>query len=229
MTTSLVENTEAAGLVYADAAPLYSTRQVGLGAAAKRLLDVTGALVALVALAPVMIAAAVAIVVESGWPPIFAQKRVGHGGRLFTVYKFRSMVRDADGLKEKLKKYNEVTDGPTFKLKKDPRVTKVGAFLRRTSLDELPQLINVLQGNMSLVGPRPALESEVMEYEPWQLARFAVKPGLTGLWQVSGRSNLGFVEMVSLDIEYSETWSLWQDIVLLARTPAAVISARGAY
>jgi lipopolysaccharide/colanic/teichoic acid biosynthesis glycosyltransferase len=154
---------------------------------------------------------------------------MGQNGRKFTVYKFRSMHRDAEKRLEEVKQNNLIKDGPIFKWKQDSRITKVGRFLRRTSLDELPQLWNVLLGNMSLVGPRPPLESEVMEYESWQLRRLAVKPGMTGLWQVSGRSNLGFVQMVGLDIDYIEAWSVWRDITLLAKTPLAVITARGAY
>lgn len=203
--------------------------QVGIAAVTKRVLDFVGAVLALCLLLPVMLIIALAIVLESGWPPVFTQKRVGCRGKVFTVYKFRSMVKDAERRKDDISHRNEITDGPIFKLKADPRVTRLGRFLRRSSLDELPQLFNVLLGNMSLVGPRPPLEAEVMEYEPWHLTRLSVKPGLTGLWQVSGRSDLGFIEMVTLDITYVTEWSLAQDIILLARTPAALISARGAY
>lgn len=203
--------------------------QVGARGWVKRLLDILGALFILVLALPLILFVMIAIVIESGWPPIYVQKRVGYRGQVFTVYKFRSMVKDADSIKRKMEDRNEVKDGPTFKMKKDPRVTGVGHILRRTSLDELPQLFNVLQGSMSLVGPRPALETEVLQYEPWQLARFAARPGLTGLWQVSGRSDLSFVAMVTLDIRYIEQWSIWEDVTVLARTPLAVISARGAY
>jgi lipopolysaccharide/colanic/teichoic acid biosynthesis glycosyltransferase len=231
MNSTLVEDAQLSG---ASLAPeVYSAippgPQVGLAAATKRLLDIAGALAALVIFGPVMILVTVAIVLGSGWPPLFLQRRVGFGGQVFTVCKFRSMVKDAEKSLAELRGLNEVTDGPIFKIRKDPRLTRVGTLLRRTSMDELPQLLNVLIGNMSLVGPRPALESEVLQYEPWQLARLAVKPGLTGLWQVSGRSDLGFGEMVGLDIRYVEQWSVWQDVVLLARTPAALITARGAY
>ena len=203
--------------------------QVGLAAVLKRLLDMILALCILMVFLPLIIGISVAIILESGWPVFFCQKRVGHNGRKFTVYKFRSMCRDADKLLPELKQHNLIQDGPIFKWKNDSRITKVGRFLRRTSLDELPQLWNVLLGNMSLVGPRPPLETEVFEYESWQLRRLAVKPGMTGLWQVSGRSNLGFVQMVSLDIDYVNYWSVWRDLALLAKTPLAVITARGAY
>jgi exopolysaccharide biosynthesis polyprenyl glycosylphosphotransferase len=203
--------------------------QMGLAAVAKRAIDIVGALVVLTVLAPLFIVIAIAIVLESGWPVIFAQKRLGQGGREFTVYKFRSMARDAEARLAEVREHNDVPDGPIFKWKEDPRITKVGRFLRRTSLDELPQLWNVLLGNMSLVGPRPPLLSEVLEYEAWQLGRLAVKPGMTGLWQVSGRSNLTFTEMVELDIAYVESWSIKRDIVLLLKTPLAVLTARGAY
>ncbi len=203
--------------------------QVGLAAAAKRTMDIVGALVVAVALAPLMLVVAAAIVVESGWPVLFVQRRLGRGGREFKVYKFRSMGRDAERRLGAVREHNEIRDGPTFKWKSDPRVTRVGRLLRKTSLDELPQLMNVVRGEMSLVGPRPPLESEVLEYEAWQLGRLAVKPGMTGLWQVSGRSDLSFTEMVELDIAYVEGWSVLGDVVLLMRTPAAVLTARGAY
>ena len=203
--------------------------RTGIDVVGKRVLDLLGAALAIALLAPVMIAILLLIAIDDGRPFIFRQRRVGFAGREFTVLKFRSMVKNAESLKERLRDLNEVSDGPIFKLRQDPRVTRVGKFLRRYSLDELPQLFNVLRGEMSLVGPRPALASEVAEYEAWQFARLSVKPGLTGLWQVSGRSDLGFLDMVRLDIEYAESWSLWQDLCLLARTPAILVSTRGAY
>jgi exopolysaccharide biosynthesis polyprenyl glycosylphosphotransferase len=196
---------------------------------AKRLLDVAGSLAALLLFSPIILLAALAIFIDSGWPVIFSQRRVGRDGKLFTLYKFRSMTTDAETRLPEVLANNHITDGPTFKWKNDPRITRVGRILRKTSLDELPQLFNVLLGDMSLVGPRPPLESEVKKYEPWQHMRLAVKPGITGLWQVSGRSDLGFVEMVMLDVYYIETWSLLGDLVLLLRTPFAVVTARGAY
>ncbi len=203
--------------------------QVGLAAFAKRLLDFAAALTISIAMTPIVLVIALAILIESGWPVFFCQKRMGRGGQIFTVFKFRSMYRDAEERLADLRAQNKVTDGPTFKLKEDPRCTRVGRLLRRTSLDELPQVYNVLIGNMSLVGPRPPLESEVLDYEPWQLERLAVKPGMTGLWQVSGRSELGFVDMVQLDIAYVRAWSVWRDLLLLLRTPWVVITGRGAY
>ncbi|HLG12644.1 MAG TPA: sugar transferase [Dehalococcoidia bacterium] len=203
--------------------------QVGLAAVVKRLLDVALSLLLLLVFSPIIVSISVAILLQDGRPVFFSQKRMGQNGKKFTVYKFRSMHRDAEKLLQQVKQHNNIQDGPIFKWRQDSRITKVGRFLRRTSLDELPQLWNVLLGNMSLVGPRPPLESEVIEYEGWQLRRLAVKPGMTGLWQVSGRSNLGFVQMVGLDIDYIEAWSVWRDLSLLVRTPLAVITARGAY
>jgi exopolysaccharide biosynthesis polyprenyl glycosylphosphotransferase len=203
--------------------------QRGLQAVGKRVLDIVVAGLCLIVLSPFAIAIAIAIVIESGWPSIFAQERMGLRGQTFIVFKFRSMYKDAEQRLASLLDANEIKDGPIFKLRHDPRVTVVGRFLRKTSLDELPQLWNVLRGDMSLVGPRPPLASEVAQYEPWQLVRLAVKPGMTGLWQVSGRSNLGFIEMVQLDIAYVENWSLVSDITLLLRTAPAVLTARGAY
>src|SRR5207249_3026199 len=144
------------------------------------------------------------------------------------AYKFRSMRQDADKELEQLRALNEA-DGPIFKMRADPRVTRVGRLLRRASLDELPQLLNVLKGDMSLVGPRPPIPAEVAQYEPWHMKRLEVSPGLTGLWQVSGRSELAFDEMVLLDIYYIETWSLGLDIRILLRTLPAVLFARGAF
>jgi exopolysaccharide biosynthesis polyprenyl glycosylphosphotransferase len=224
LNVAVLEREEREGAVEIPLGP-----QVGIAAIGKRTLDFAVALLALIILSPLILLVALAIAWESGWPVIFAQKRLGQGGRMFTVYKFRSMAKDAEARLADLLEHNAIKDGPTFKLKDDPRITRVGRFIRRTSLDELPQLWNVLMGDMSLVGPRPPLESEVLEYEPWQLQRLAVKPGMTGLWQVSGRSDLGFVEMVHLDLAYINDWSFWRDVSLLARTPLAVIRARGAY
>jgi lipopolysaccharide/colanic/teichoic acid biosynthesis glycosyltransferase len=180
-------------------------------------------------LSPLFLAIAVAIFMESGRPIFFRQKRLGQGGKEFTVFKFRSMYQDAEHRLHEVQRHNEIKDGPIFKWRNDPRITPFGRFLRRTSLDELPQLINVLLGQMSLVGPRPPLESEVHKYEEWHCERLSVKPGMTGLWQVSGRSNLSFSEMVRLDNEYARTWSVWLDVVLLARTLPAVLFGRGAF
>jgi exopolysaccharide biosynthesis polyprenyl glycosylphosphotransferase len=205
------------------------SRQSGLQGVGKRVLDLGLGLIIVIAMMPLFLAVAALILIESGWPVLFCQKRLGQGGKEFTVYKFRSMFKDAERRLPEVQRHNEVKDGPIFKWRNDPRITRVGRFLRRTSIDELPQLINVLMGHMSLVGPRPPLESEVHKYEEWHFKRLSVKPGMTGLWQVSGRSNLTFAEMVRLDIRYVDEWSLWGDIVILARTPLAVVSARGAF
>ena len=207
----------------------WSTQQVGFSAVIKRLMDIVISSLCLVMLSPILLLITVAIVIESGWPFLFVQERLGFYGKPFKLLKFRSMCKDASKRLPEVLANNEISDGPTFKWRHDPRVTRVGRFLRRTSLDELPQLLNVLKGDLSLVGPRPPLESEVAAYEEWQLQRLCLKPGMTGLWQVSGRSKLTFRQMVELDIAYGESWSLWLDMVILARTPLAVGTGRGAY
>ena len=161
-------------------------------------------------------------------PPIFRQTRVGIDGRRFSFYKFRSMRVTAEQERDQLVDLNE-RGGPIFKIKDDPRITKVGWLTRRSSIDELPQLWNVLRGDMSLVGPRPPLPAEVEQYSAWEDQRLRVKPGITCIWQVSGRSDLDFETWVAMDIEYIERWRLWLDIVLLAKTIPAVLSGRGAY
>jgi lipopolysaccharide/colanic/teichoic acid biosynthesis glycosyltransferase len=159
---------------------------------------------------------------------LYRQQRVGKDGRLFYMLKFRSMFRDADRRRDALIAANEAT-GPLFKMRNDPRVTRVGRVLRRSSLDELPQLLNVLRGEMSLVGPRPPLPSEVEKYEAWQLGRLRAVPGMTGLWQVSGRSDVSFHDMVRLDLHYIRNWSLSLDLEILWQTLPAVFGNRGAY
>ncbi|MGN0025449.1 MAG: sugar transferase, partial [Clostridium sp.] len=154
---------------------------------------------------------------ESKGPIIFAQRRVGLNGKEFKMYKLRSMVANAEDLKEKLVEQNEMS-GPMFKIKDDPRITKIGKFIRKTSIDELPQLINVLKGDMSLVGPRPSLPNEVKEFEPWMLRRLEVKPGLTCYWQVMGRNNIDFENWMKLDIKYVNERSFWLDIKLIFKT-----------
>ncbi len=195
---------------------------------AKRTLDVCVAGVLLVLLAPVMAVIALAIRLESPGAIIFRQVRLGRHGRPFIFYKFRGMVADAEARRSQLEHLNEV-DGPIFKMRNDPRVTRVGRFLRRTSLDELPQLWNVLKGDMSLVGPRPPIPSEVARYDAWQCNRLLVTGGITGLWQVSGRSALTFQEMVELDLQYIKQWSFWLDVRILLRTILVVLSRNGAY
>jgi exopolysaccharide biosynthesis polyprenyl glycosylphosphotransferase len=197
-------------------------------ASLKRLLDVVLASLGLVASLPLSLAIIIAIKLDSPGPALFVQDRVGRYGRRFRFYKFRSMYVDAERRLSELQLQNEV-DGPVFKIRKDPRISKVGAFLRRSSLDELPQLINVLKGEMSLVGPRPPLPREVEQYRPSDKIRLSVKPGLTCLWQIRGRSTLGFETWMEYDREYISNVSLWVDLSILVRTVWAVLSTRGAY
>lgn len=194
--------------------------------AGKRLLDIVGATVLLVLFAPVLLLTLVVLMVTTKGRPIFSQERVGHRGRRFRMFKFRTMVLDATRVQHLV--VNEQT-GPVFKNRRDPRITRVGRWLRSTSIDELPQLLNVLAGHMSLVGPRPPVPAEVARYQPWQLRRLAIKPGLTCLWQVSGRCEIGFDDWVRMDIWYLNHQSLATDLVLLAKTPLSVLSRRGAY
>jgi lipopolysaccharide/colanic/teichoic acid biosynthesis glycosyltransferase len=194
----------------------------------KRIVDVLGALFGLVFGLPLMGLAALIIKLESRGPVLYRSQRIGRGGHAFTFYKLRSMMDGADRHRHRLSHLNEA-DGPVFKMSRDPRVTRVGRFLRMSSLDELPQLFNVLRGEMSLVGPRPPIPEEVSQYEPWQFRRLAVKPGLTCLWQISGRSRLGFQEWMRLDLEYIRHQSLALDVKILVRTVPAVLSREGAY
>jgi lipopolysaccharide/colanic/teichoic acid biosynthesis glycosyltransferase len=195
--------------------------------AAKRLADITIALVLLVLTAPIWLAAAVLVRLSGPGPVIFRQTRCGENGRLFTCYKFRTMVDGADEQKADLLHLNETT-GPVFKMRHDPRRTPIGRWLRKLSIDELPQLLNVLTGDMSLVGPRPPLPDEVATYTPYEWGRLTVKPGLTCIWQVSGRSLVGFAEWVALDLEYVRRRGFLLDLLLLIRTVPAVITGKGA-
>ncbi|MDU5110358.1 MAG: sugar transferase [Clostridium sp.] len=183
----------------------------------KRLIDIFLSLLGIIIVSPIMLIVAILIKLESAGPIIFSQKRVGLNGKEFNMFKFRSMVQNAEELKAKLQKQNEMS-GPMFKMKEDPRVTKVGRFIRKTSIDELPQLINILKGEMSLVGPRPSLPKEVAKFEPWMLERLNVKPGLTCYWQVSGRNNIDFEDWMKLDIKYVKDRNLWLDIKLIFKT-----------
>ena len=192
----------------------------------KRGIDIVGASVMLLLAAPVMLTTALAIRITSPGAALFHQVRSSRHGRRFRMYKFRSMVADAEAQRAGLQSQNEV-EGPVFKIERDPRITRVGRFIRRTSIDELPQLLNVLSGDMSLVGPRPPLPSEVEQYESWHRRRLAVKPGLTGLWQVSGRNRIGFTERVELDLRYIDQWSLWLDLKILVRTVPVVLLGTG--
>lgn len=195
---------------------------------AKRLLDIVVASIGLAVFAPLILLIAIAIKLDSPGPVLFRQVRVGKGGKPFWFLKFRSMVKNAEQLKQQLAAKNEVKGGTVFKMRNDPRVTRVGRFLRRYSLDELPQLLHVLRGEMSLVGPRPPLPAEVANYQHWELRRLSVQPGLTCLWQISGRSELGFQEWIELDHIYIETMSFWTDLKILLFTIPAVITGKGA-
>ncbi|MDV4150312.1 sugar transferase [Clostridium sp. AL.422] len=184
---------------------------------AKRILDFILSTLGLIILSPILVIVAILIKLESKGPAIFSQQRVGLNGKEFKLYKFRSMVTNAEELKEKLAKQNEMS-GPMFKMKEDPRITNIGKFIRKTSIDELPQLINILKGDMSLVGPRPSLPNEVAEFERWMLDRLLVKPGLTCYWQVSGRNNIDFIDWMKLDLKYVEERSFLLDIKLIIKT-----------
>lgn len=196
--------------------------------ALKRLLDIFLATIGLVASLPLWLLIAAAIRFDSPGPALFTQERVGIHGRRFRFYKFRSMYVDAEQRLAEVQAQNEI-DGPVFKMRHDPRVSRVGALLRRSSLDELPQLINVLKGEMSLVGPRPPLPREVEQYRPGDAVRLSVKPGLTCLWQIRGRSHVGFDQWMEYDREYVRNMSFWLDAQILLRTVWVVISCRGAY
>ena len=200
----------------------------GWNYALKRALDVGLVLLTLPLWGTLSLAIMLLIRFDSPGPMIFRQTRLGRKERPFEFLKFRTMVTNAEELKAELMEYNEIS-GPHFKMKHDPRTTRVGRVLRRTSLDEIPQLWNVLRGEMSLVGPRPAVPEEVAQYEPWQRRRMEVMPGCTGLWQATGRSNTGFDEMVRLDIYYAEHWSVWFDLKILLLSIPAVVLGRGAY
>jgi len=196
--------------------------------AAKRTFDVVVSALAVLFLAPLFLGIAVAVKLESRGPTLFRQRRVGLNGRAFWMYKFRSMCDGAEALQPALEAQNEMAGGPAFKMRADPRVTRVGRWLRRTSLDEFPQFWNVLKGEMSVVGPRPPIPSEVKQYERWQRRRLSVKPGLTCTWQVSGRSEVDFDRWMELDLHYIDHWSLWHDLSIVLRTIPAVLLGRGA-
>jgi exopolysaccharide biosynthesis polyprenyl glycosylphosphotransferase len=211
--------------------PMIGVRDIAIGKgqmAFKRAMDVTISLIGLILLFPLFLLIAIFIRLDSPGPVLFRQIRVGKGEQLFACYKFRSMVEGADEEKERLENLNEA-GGAFFKIRKDPRITRLGRVLRRASMDELPQLFNVLMGHMSLVGPRPAPPAEVQRYQPWHRRRLEVSPGITGLWQVSGRSELTFDEMVLLDLYYIENWSPLLDIQIMLRTLPTVITGEGAY
>jgi lipopolysaccharide/colanic/teichoic acid biosynthesis glycosyltransferase len=193
----------------------------------KRSFDVIVSSVILVLLSPFFLVTAIIIKLSSPGPIFFRQVRTGRDERPFSVLKFRTMYQDAEQRKSEIQHLNEM-DGPLFKVSDDPRVTRPGRFLRRTSLDELPQLINVWKGDMSLVGPRPFVVSEAAEIEGWARKRFEARPGMTGLWQVSGRNELSHLELCRLDYLYVASWSFWWDMQILWQTPATIFKGRGA-
>jgi exopolysaccharide biosynthesis polyprenyl glycosylphosphotransferase len=211
--------------------PLLTVSEIrlkGFNALLKRTMDILLSALGIIILSPLLLAAAVLVKLTSPGPVFYTQERVGLDGRPFSIYKFRSMVVGADQLISEIAGRSEVA-GHLFKMKKDPRTTSVGRFMRRFSIDELPQLLNVFFGQMSLVGPRPPLPREVVKYNSWQLKRLRVRPGITGPWQVQGRSHLPFDDMVRLDIYYIENWSLWLDLKILLRTIPVVLTCSGAY
>jgi exopolysaccharide biosynthesis polyprenyl glycosylphosphotransferase len=220
-------------VVYRSGLPLVALTRPGLRARQlllKRALDVIGAGLGLIVLAPVFAAIALAVRLSSTGPVIFRQQRVGRGGTMFMITKFRSMVEDAESRRGALVESSIYPDPRLFKMRQDPRVTRVGTFLRRTSLDELPQLINVLRGEMSLVGPRPPLPSEVDLYEEHHYTRFDMKPGMTGPWQVSGRNGItDFEEVIQLETAYMRDWVIWKDLAILLKTIPVVFTMRGAH
>jgi exopolysaccharide biosynthesis polyprenyl glycosylphosphotransferase len=198
-----------------------------LALAGKRAFDIVASASILLLSSVLLVGVAIAIKLDSPGPVFFRQRRVGRNGREFWMLKFRSMHVNAEAQLAALRARNEVS-GPVFKMRQDPRVTRVGQLLRRTSLDEFPQFVNVLLGDMSVVGPRPPIRGEVAQYRRWQRRRLSVKPGITCLWQISGRSNVGFERWMELDLEYIDNWSLWGDVMICLKTVPAVIAARGA-
>ena len=193
----------------------------------KRILDVICSVVALIVLSPAFLVTALAVRSDGG-PAFYKQTRVGKNNTHFEMYKFRSMCKNAENLQDDLMKYNEM-DGPVFKIKGDPRITKVGKFIRKYSIDELPQLLNIVKGDMSIVGPRPPLVREVEQYNSYQMQRLLVTPGLTCFWQASGRSDLSFDDWMDMDMKYIKRRNIFLDIKLIVKTVFAVIFKRGAY
>jgi exopolysaccharide biosynthesis polyprenyl glycosylphosphotransferase len=196
--------------------------------AIKRAIDIVVSASALALLSPLLLTVAVLVKLTSRGDVLFRQVRVGQHGRPFHMLKFRSMVINAEELKAKLQAMNEHKQGPVFKMTRDPRITGIGRFIRKYSIDELPQLLNVLRGEMSLVGPRPPIPQEVAKYEAWQRRRLSVRPGLTCVWQVSGRNEISFEEWMYLDMQYIDHWSLQRDLELIAKTVPVVLTGRGA-
>jgi exopolysaccharide biosynthesis polyprenyl glycosylphosphotransferase len=196
--------------------------------ALKRMFDIAASATALIVLSPLLLGVALIIKLTDGGPIFFKQERVGLHGAHFGMFKFRSMVVNADALKDKLMAQNEMQGGVVFKMKNDPRITTIGRFIRKFSIDELPQLINILRGDMTIVGPRPAVPREVALYKVWQRRRLSVRPGLTCYWQVSGRNEIGFDEWMQLDLKYVDTWNLKIDMELILKTFPVVLTGKGA-
>jgi exopolysaccharide biosynthesis polyprenyl glycosylphosphotransferase len=212
-----------------DGITLLGVPQDGLSTSSmmlKRLMDVVIAALMLVLLAPLFAVLAIAIKLDSRGPVLFRQPRIGRSGKRFWMFKFRSMVRDAEQIKEQLQARNEV-EGGLFKITEDPRITRTGRFLRRMSIDEVPQLINVVMGHMSLVGPRPLVPDEDALIEGWERRRLAVAPGMTGLWQIFGSSRIPMHDMVKIDYLYGANWSIWLDLKILMRTIPYILKGRG--
>ena len=207
----------------------FNTRSINPYSIAKRATDICLAGSAILALAPLMVGTAICVALESSGPVLFQQIRVGKDGVPFSMWKFRSMHLGSEAQKAALKNETDTSDGVRFKMANDPRITKVGKIIRKFSIDELPQLFNVLNGTMSLVGPRPAVPDEVASYTPWQRLRLKAKPGITCIWQVSGRSDIPFLQQVNMDIKYIRNASLILDLKLLLKTVPAVLLARGAH
>ena len=194
----------------------------------KRCLDIILSLLAIVILSPIILIVAVLIKLESKGPVIFSQERVGLNGKTFKIYKLRSMVINAEEVKKNLIEKNEMS-GPMFKMKNDPRITRIGKFIRKTSIDELPQLVNIIKGDMSLVGPRPSLPEEISEFEPWMLERLIVRPGLTCYWQVMGRNNIDFEDWMKLDLDYVHNRCIRVDIELIFKTFKVLLGDKNAH
>ncbi len=215
---------------YINGSPMVVYRAIPEGQfahVAKTIVDKLGALAGLALFSPIILATAIAIKLDSKGPVFFKQPRSGLNGKPFGLLKFRTMCTDAEELKKKLEGQNEMS-GPVFKIKNDPRVTRVGRILRKYSIDEVPQFVNVLRGEMSLVGPRPPLPKEVEKFEPWQHRKLSVRPGVTCTWQVGGRNDIDFEEWMRLDLKYIDNWSLWEDTKIIAKTIPAVLRSRGA-
>lgn len=225
---AMATGTQTGGLAVSSSVPV-AIPVHGEAALARRLFDIFVAASVLLCTLPILAVSCLLVRLTSAGPAIFKQTRVGKDGRHFPCYKVRTMVVDAERQKSALADQNLHSDARTFKMKADPRITAVGRWLRRFSIDELPQLWNVLRGDMSLVGPRPPVPSEVAQYSPWEMKRLSVRPGLTCLWQVRGRSELDFPEQVALDLEYIESRTMMLDLQLLVQTIPAVLGGRGAY